>query len=112
MARDRQANQRAKNVEAIGGRVEQLPQTRHLVEPAREVSIQEIGQAGGGKDDQRGALLLIEQQPQENGNREQSQSAQNVGNGEQLLPKAAFFTHNRPRFELSRLGDLCRASGI
>jgi hypothetical protein len=77
-----QADERGKDIEAVGRRVEQHAEPARLIQLSREDAVSPVREAGHGEQDQcRDVGVRPEEQPQEDGHAHQPQYAQRVRHG-------------------------------
>ena len=89
-----QAEQRRQDVEAVGRRVEQLAQRRDLAVAAGDLAVEVVGEAGDHQQHQGPAVVVGQDQPEEERHAEQPQRGEHVGHGQDAVGRAVL-THTR-----------------
>ncbi len=89
----RQPDEGGEDKQAVRGRVEELSETRDLVEAARNDPVEVVGDAGDHQNDQGEDVFARDQQTEKNGHQAQANKAQNIGHGENLCAQLRLVCH-------------------
>ena len=73
-----EADERREDEQAVGGRVEQLPEAAHLVEPAGDEAVDEVGDARDHEGEQRRAVVADDEEHEEDRDEQQPDEAEHV----------------------------------